>query len=803
MAPRTLRIGRTRIDANHAPPPFELPAHHLVTHGVVLGMTGSGKTGLTLVLIEEALTAAIPTLIIDLKGDLPNLLLTFPTLDPAEITPWIDADAAARANRSPEEVAKETAERLRVGQSQWGIGPAEAERFRSSFAPRIITPGAKIGEPVDVLSSLSRRSTLWDEDEDLAREQLGAGISLLLRLAGRDADSRGREHVVLSALAERRMRAGEAAPLPALLADVLSPPIASIGAMTFDDFLPPKERQSLAQDLNALLASPKLATWLSGAPLAIGQWLKPGSDGRAPAVIVSVAHLDDDERQLVLGLLLDELLAWVRGLSGTSDLRALVVFDEVYGYLPPHPANPPTKKPLLTLLKQARAFGVGVVVCTQNPMDLDYKALSNAGAWFVGRLQTDADRERVVEGLSGSDGGLGGLEPSALGNVLRNLPPRAFFVRDVHRTPACEIVDTRHSICWMRGPFTRRELGRLAKEIAPIPSAAVARAPSVDATIRMEGAPPVAATITMERAPARSALVSEAAPAATSAAGAAPASPPQWRTHYAHVQGNGATHYVPYVAATVLLRGKDVKLGVLVERQHCVIVPLDATGKPDLSRAALIDPHGLTGGAAPRATYAELHPSLLTQRGAQTVEKAIREFVVSRFPPEVLVNRALRTSSTERESRESFLHRCRMEAQRAAASEQHEIAARYAPKIAKLEQRIASAQRDQAAAQQAAEAGPGDLGTAFLRVALGRNAVAPLAKARSKAQHKAERAHAAATQHYASLEALRAEQHAEISAMFGRWHRDADVIETLRLHPKRGDADVVSIGIAWSAQSAV
>src|SRR5690606_19814946 len=129
--------------------------------------------------------------------------------------------------------------------------------------------------------------------------------------------------------------------------------------------------------LNTLLASPTFESWRMGAALDIDAWLAPRADGRTPATIVSVAHLDDDERSLVLGIVLDQLLAWVRTQAGTRHLRALLVFDEVYGFAPPHPKDPPTKKPLLSLVKQARAYGLGVIVATQNPMDVDYRILSN------------------------------------------------------------------------------------------------------------------------------------------------------------------------------------------------------------------------------------------------------------------------------------------------------------------------------------------------------------------------------------------------------------------------------------------
>lgn len=292
-------------------------------------------------------------------------------------------------------------------QATWGIREPELERFRAQTAIRLITPGSSAGEPLHVLSSLERPASNWANDPEAARASLSAAVSLVLRLLDRDPDpAKSREHVLLSLLAERRHRAGAPSDLAALLEDIVTPPIDRIGALAVDRFVPRRRRVEFAASLNALLASPSFATWREGATLDIKSWLTP-ANGRAPAVILSVAHLDDDERALILGIVLEEVLTWVRGLPGSKQLRALVVFDEVYGFLPPHPACPPTKRPLVALMKQARAFGVGLIVATQNPMDLDYRALGNAGLWCVGRLQTDADRERVLEGLAQSDAATG------------------------------------------------------------------------------------------------------------------------------------------------------------------------------------------------------------------------------------------------------------------------------------------------------------------------------------------------------------------------------------------------------------
>jgi hypothetical protein len=343
----TLYLGASaRVDRKGSLAPFELPAHQLVTHAFTCGQTGSGKTGLNLVMIEEALLAGVPVLMIDVKGDLPNLLLCDPTFSPDVLLPWVESAHTPGDPRSPQQLAAELTAQRKHGLSQWSIGEPELRNYVQRIAPRVITPGSSAGELLHVLSSLERRSERWSHDIESARAALSAAISLLLRLLGRDPDpAKSKEHVLLSVLAERRLSAGQDADIAALLDDLEAPPMREIGALEIDVFLSKSERRALAAALNTLLASPSFASWRQGATLDVQQWLRPKADGRTPAVIVSVAHLDDEERALVLGVLLEEVLSWVRGLSGSQRLRALIVFDEIYGFLPPHPQNLPTKRP--------------------------------------------------------------------------------------------------------------------------------------------------------------------------------------------------------------------------------------------------------------------------------------------------------------------------------------------------------------------------------------------------------------------------------------------------------------------------
>jgi hypothetical protein len=510
-----LRLGARRtLDGKTLVGPFDLASHHLLTHAVVVGMTGSGKTGLVTVMVEEALRAGIPSLVFDIKGDLPNLALAFPSFDPAAMRPWVEPAPNDADGVADDPLVHAAIEARRRGLSQSGIGEKELAEYAARTHVRVITPGSDAGEPVHLFSALERRSTRWDDDVAGARATLSAAVSLVLRLIGRPGEpGRSREHALISVLAERRLSRGDDYPLEALVADVLEPPIDAIGAMAMDEFLSSRARRELAADLNALLASPQFRAWRSGPTLDVASWMEPlivapamgvvhaanganganggnsgngangangihganganganGSNGangalgahgktvgappsaRTPVTIVSVAHLDDDERVLVLGVILEEVLTWVRSLQGSQRLRALIVFDELYGFLPPHPASPPTKRPLVALMKQARAYGVGCVLATQNPMDLDYRALSNAGTWCLGRLQTDADRARVLEGL-GED-----KKKSQLGALVKALGPRWFVVRDA-KTSALSLLYPRWAMSYLRGPMTGAEI---------------------------------------------------------------------------------------------------------------------------------------------------------------------------------------------------------------------------------------------------------------------------------------------------------------------------------------------------------
>lgn len=428
----------------------------LTTHAVILGMTGSGKTGLGVALLEEAALDGVPALVIDPKGDLANLALTFPDLAPEDFRPWIDPAEAAREGKTEDELAASKAELWKNGLAKWDQDGDRIRRLRAAAEVAIYTPGSDAGRPVSILSSFAAPGPEVLDDRDLLAERITTTVSGLLGLLGVDADPvRSPEHILLSTLLDHAWKEGRDLELASLIQQVQSPPVERIGVMPMDTFYPEKKRFELAMKLNALLAAPGFRSWLEGEPLDVEKLLYDDA-GKPRLAVFSIAHLGDAERMFFVSLLLTQCLGWMRRRSGTSSLRALLYMDEVFGYLPPV-EEPPSKKPLLTLLKQARAYGFGCALATQNPVDLDYKALSNIGTWFLGRLQTERDQARVMDGLQGTEAG---LDRAELERLLAGLGKRVFLLHNVHEE-APELFRVRWVMSYLAGPLTRDQIRRL------------------------------------------------------------------------------------------------------------------------------------------------------------------------------------------------------------------------------------------------------------------------------------------------------------------------------------------------------
>lgn len=432
----------------------------LVTHAVCVGMTGSGKTGLCISLIEEAALDGVPTIAIDPKGDLTNLMLTFPELRPEDFRPWINEEDAAKKGLAPDAYAAQQAQLWRDGLASWGQDGDRIKRLRDAADIAIYTPGSNAGIPVSILSSFAAPPQAIRDDTELLRERIVTTVTSLLALVGIEADPiQSREHVLLSTLFSEAWTTGRDLDIAHLVGQVQKPPVAQIGVMDLESFYPEKDRQRLALAINNLIAAPGFSVWLEGVPLDIATLLRT-TEGKPRVAIMSIAHLSDAERMFFVSLLLNQVLGWMRTQSGTTSLRAILYMDEIFGYFPPV-ATPPSKQPLLTLLKQARAFGLGVVLATQNPVDLDYKGLANTGTWLLGRLQTERDKARVLEGLEGVAATANAkFDRAQIDTMLAGLGNRIFLLNDVHEDGP-RLMETRWAMSYLRGPLTRDQIKTL------------------------------------------------------------------------------------------------------------------------------------------------------------------------------------------------------------------------------------------------------------------------------------------------------------------------------------------------------
>ncbi|MDG2305756.1 MAG: ATP-binding protein [Candidatus Binatia bacterium] len=442
-----------------SPEPFLYNSKDLTTHAFCVGMTGSGKTGLCVTLLEEAAIDGIPAIAIDPKGDLGNLLLTFPELRPADFRPWIDESEAARNERSPDEQATWTADLWKKGLAESGQDGARVGRFKSAVETAIYTPGSRVGRPLRVLGTLDAPSEAVRNDPDALRDRVVGMTSSLLTLLGIDADPvQSREHIVIARILSDCWEKGEDLDLGSLIRTLQNPPFERVGVIDLESYFPAKDRFALATTLNNLLASPGFASWMEGEPLDVGKLLYT-AEGKPRLSVLSIAHLSERERMFFVTLLLGEVVSWMRSQEGTGSLRALLFMDEIFGYFPPL-GNPPAKPLMLTLLKQARAYGLGVVLATQNPVDIDYKGLSNCGTWFLGRLQTERDKARVLEGLEGAS--QTGFDRKRVDELLSGLGKRMFLMNNVHEDgPA--LFETRWALSYLRGPLQRDEIRKLSE----------------------------------------------------------------------------------------------------------------------------------------------------------------------------------------------------------------------------------------------------------------------------------------------------------------------------------------------------
>ena len=621
---------------------LELDPSDLLTHGLIVGMTGSGKTGLAIALIEEVLRQGVPVLAIDPKGDLGNLLLLFDGLDAESFEPWIDPEAARREGKDLKEAAEDTASLWKKGLADWGLSGADIKALRQAHDAVIFTPGSRAGVPLDILQSLEAPSIAFDAAEEDLRDEIEGIVAGLLGLVHVDADPlQSKESVFLSNLIEQAWRAGKGYTLESLIGAVADPPFDKVGALPLESVYPRKERQTLMMALNNLLAAPSFAAWLEGEPLDIEGLLK-AKNGKPRLSVVYTAHLSDEERLFVTALLLDKVKTWMRRQRGTQEMRALIYIDEIFGYFPPS-ANPPTKRPLLTLLKQARAQGVGVMLATQNPVDLDYRGLANMGTWMVGKLQTERDRARLQDGLTGA-----GVDQKAAGRLLDATGKRVFLLHDVHRGKPC-LLQSRWAMSYLRGPLTREEVGRLMKDGEKGPASA---------------AKPVGGE-------------------AGASSSAAPVLPAPFKSSYFKKYGGELADAHLLVKYAVRYKGTGETVAVKAW-------PLAGASPAEVLEAEPleVDEAAVTIDAPSDVRYGDL-PEYIVSAGAKGLEKALKDRLPDKLVVKLFYDPQTKTSSAPGEARDEFAARLASAGGGDAASKLREKLEKKKRDLALREQEVA------------------------------------------------------------------------------------------------------------------
>ncbi len=446
-------IGKQQVDGKKMPLVYQ--NKDLLTHAAIIGMTGSGKTGLGISLLEEAAIDNIPSIIIDPKGDMTNLLLTFPNLEASDFEPWIEEQEAINSGKTVQEFAQSRANLWKKGLEDDFQDASRIEKLKNSADFTIYTPGSDAGVQISILSSFKAPSKDVLEDNELLVSLINSTVSSILALIEEKADSNSKESILLSSIFLNQFKEQKDLSLEELINLIVNPPFSKIGVFDLETFFSQSDRLKLALKLNGIIANPSFSTWIEGETLDISKLLYD-ENGKAKVNIFSIAHLNDTQRMFFVTILLNQMVAWMRRQEGTTSLKALLYMDEIFGYFPPL-GNPPSKQPMLTLLKQARSFGIGIILSTQNPVDIDYKGLSNIGTWFLGRLQTKQDIDRVIDGLSSASEG---INKAQIASMLSNLEKRNFILNNIN-DDGIKVFETRWALSYLKGPIPKDGIKKL------------------------------------------------------------------------------------------------------------------------------------------------------------------------------------------------------------------------------------------------------------------------------------------------------------------------------------------------------
>ena len=781
--------------------PLTYDSADFTTHGVIVGMTGSGKTGLGITILEEALLNGIPCLIIDPKGDMGNLLLNFPEFDPSDFLPWVDEAEANRQGMTPDELAAAAATSWKEGLAGSGISPERMAKLRDGTQMTIYTPGSGAGVGLNVLGSMKAPAIDWETQGELISDEIEAFVSSLLSLASIEADPvSSPEHILISTIISTFWREGRDLDLATLVGQVPKPPFRKLGVFDIDSFFPEKDRMALAMKLNGLLASPSFAAWLEGSPLDVGKMLTGGE--KVKAAIVYLTHLSEAERLFVVTLLLSKVVSWFRAQPGTSDLRALIYMDEVFGFAPPT-AEPPSKKPILTILKQARAHGVGMILSTQNPVDLDYKAMSNAGTWMVGRLQTENDKKRILEGIASATGA---VDVGTYDKLISDLEKRQFLM-SMAKASEPTLFGTRWAMSYLAGPMTRDQVaalmkGRAAAEASIAEPAArpLTADPATSAAAPRTEPVATADTIGHEEVPVMPTVAEGVATVyldpAAAWAGEVGADPTGARLTAA-------------VAATVSLTYDDTKAAVShQEAFEAVVFPLAPVLVPDSIKEVDHDARDFRPDAPQGAAYVLPEPKIDTKSYWSALGTDLTNHLVGARRMTVFKNAALKLYSRPGESREDFAARATTSAEAALDDAIAKLRDKHAARLerahaalAKAENRVADLETT-AGSKQTEEllSGAGDIIGVLFGGKTRSNPLGQAARRRSaasQARARAENAKATLTEDQVELETLKADLEDEVADLEDEFAAKSEAIEEVEIPLEKSDVRVVELKLVW------